>query len=186
MSFCGYGCRTVNRLGSTDTTGPRLRARPCASQSYSAAGVPRHDHGGNALSADSKQPSGGLASFPDVEGVDQVITSPRHVDIRVGSVLRERTPHHVEALVNANRAAPACRARMRCCSAVGLRQNLNVECRFIAPALSHALPTRRPHVVRWTGIRTVSESRARAVRSHSWSDRLRACSPMDLCGRYAF
>ena len=26
----------------------------------------------------------------------------------------------------------------------------------------------------------------RAVRSHSWSDRLRACSPMDLCGRYAF
>jgi len=60
---------------------------------------PRHDHGGNALSVDSKQPSGGLASFPDVEGVDQVITSPRHVDIRVGSVLRERTPHHVEALV---------------------------------------------------------------------------------------
>ena len=36
--------------------------------------------------------------------------------------------------LNANRAAPACRANTSCCSTVGSRQKRNVVCRVIAPA----------------------------------------------------
>jgi hypothetical protein len=40
--------------------------------------------------------------------------------------------------LNANRAAPACRANTACCPTLGSRQNLNVVCRLITRSIPQA------------------------------------------------
>ena len=91
-------------------------------------------------------PAGVLGFLPPVERL--IRSNPVHGTSTLGSVLQSVSTVFTIARhsLNANRAAPACRASTSCCSTVGSRQKRNVVCRVIAASIPQPTDNHWPAV----------------------------------------